>query len=123
MAHELTTEITIDASPSTVWDVLVELDRYADWTPFVVEASGDPRVGERLTNRIEPPGGQSVVLPIGNPPTSVETAQLSLLYDRDSGDTWDLSLSAETLRHPAVTLLRWRSRARCRPAGQWPAPA
>ena len=60
MRHELHTEITIDASPETVWDVLVDLDRYAEWNPFVVESSGRVEVGERLVNRLQPPGGRAM---------------------------------------------------------------
>lgn len=60
MRHDLQTEITIDAAPEVVWDVLVDLDRYRDWNPFIVEASGTPAVGERLTNRLQPPGGRAM---------------------------------------------------------------
>ena len=60
MRHELQTEITIDAAPEVVWDVLVDLERYADWNPFIVEAAGEAAVGERLTNRLQPPGGKAM---------------------------------------------------------------
>ena len=60
MRHRLTTEIYIEAEPQAVWDTLVALDDYADWNPFIVTAEGDVAVGERLRNRMEPPGGQAV---------------------------------------------------------------
>ncbi len=60
MNHELHTEVTIEAPPEVVWQVLVDLDRYRDWNPFVVEAAGTVEVGERLTNRIQPPGGKAM---------------------------------------------------------------
>lgn len=53
---QLHTEIHIDAPPATVWDILVDLDRYSDWNPFIVEATGAVAVGERLRVRIQPPG-------------------------------------------------------------------
>jgi hypothetical protein len=58
MHHELHTEIDIDAAPEVVWQVLTDLDRYEDWNPFITSAVGRPEVGERLVNRLEPPGGR-----------------------------------------------------------------
>ena len=60
MRHELHTEIDIDAEPQVVWDVLTDLVNFADWNPFVVESSGEVRVGEKLTNRMQPPGGKAI---------------------------------------------------------------
>ena len=60
MKHELYTEITIDAPPEAVWAILTDLDRYEDWNPFVTSSSGTPSVGERLVNRLEPPGGKAM---------------------------------------------------------------
>ncbi len=60
MRHELKTEVDIDASPETVWQVLTDLDGYSDWNPFITEASGDVVVGETLVNRINPPGGRAM---------------------------------------------------------------
>ena len=59
MHHELHTEIEIDAAPEVVWRTLIDLDRYPDWNPFIVSANGRPEVGERLTNRMQPPGGRA----------------------------------------------------------------
>ena len=60
MKHSLHTTITIDAPPEVVWSVLTDLDAYADWNPFVVEARGQVEVGHRLTNRLQPPGGKAM---------------------------------------------------------------
>ena len=60
MHHELHTEITIEAPPEVVWDVLVDLPGYQRWNPFIVEAQGRAEVGTRLVNRLQPPGGTSV---------------------------------------------------------------
>ena len=60
MRYEAHSEIDIDASPETVWEILTDLDRYADWNPFVVSSEGQVAVGERLTNRMHPPGGKAM---------------------------------------------------------------
>ncbi len=60
MNHALRTSVDIDAPPSVVWDVLVDLDTWADWNPFIVSSSGSVTVGEQLTNRMEPPGGRGM---------------------------------------------------------------
>jgi hypothetical protein len=58
MKHELRTEIDIEASPEDVWMILTDLPRYRDWNPFVVSSHGIVAVGQRLTNRLQPPGGK-----------------------------------------------------------------
>lgn len=60
MRHELHTEIEIDATPEVVWQVLTDLDRYADWNPFITSSVGEARVGTKLINRLEPPDGNAV---------------------------------------------------------------
>ena len=60
MHHELHTQINIEAAPEVVWQVLTDLDRYPDWNPFIVSAEGSAEVGERLTNRMQPPGGKGI---------------------------------------------------------------
>lgn len=58
MKHQLRTEVTIDAPVSTVWQLLTDLTGYADWNPFITSAKGHVAEGERLINRIQPPGGR-----------------------------------------------------------------
>lgn len=60
MRHDLDTAIEIEAPTDVVWEVLADLDRYAEWNPFIVEASGTVAVGERLANRLQPPGGRAM---------------------------------------------------------------
>jgi hypothetical protein len=60
MHHELHTRIEIDAAPEAVWQVLTDLDRYADWNPYIVSSEGRAEVGERLKNRMQPPGGRGM---------------------------------------------------------------
>ena len=59
MRHQLHTEITIDAPPERVWDILTDLDGYQAWNPFVISSEGQVAVGERLVNRLQPPGGKA----------------------------------------------------------------
>ena len=60
MHHELHTEIDIDAAPEKVWQVLVDLDRYPEWNPFITSSVGTPEVGETLVNRMDPPDGKAL---------------------------------------------------------------
>ncbi|MGB9374100.1 MAG: SRPBCC domain-containing protein [Jiangellales bacterium] len=60
MHHELRTEIPIAAPPDLVWETLTDLGAYPDWNPFIVSATGRVEVGERLRNRIHPPGGRAI---------------------------------------------------------------
>ena len=60
MQHQLNTNIDIDAPPSTVWEILSDLNGYAEWNPFIVSSSGDVAVGEKLINRLQPPGGKAM---------------------------------------------------------------
>jgi hypothetical protein len=58
MKHELRTEIDIEATRETVWAILTDLGAYAEWNPFITSSQGTVAVGERLVNRMEPPGGK-----------------------------------------------------------------
>ena len=60
MAHQITTEVDIEAPPAAVWEVLVDLARHADWNPFIVAAHGEVAVGNRLDLRLQPPGGRGM---------------------------------------------------------------
>lgn len=60
MAHHLHTEIEIDAPPAAVWSVLADLDGYPDWNPFITSSTGTVATGERLVNRLQPPGGKAL---------------------------------------------------------------
>jgi hypothetical protein len=48
------TEVSIDAQPSRVWDILVDIEGWPAWNPFA-RASGRLALGERLEVRIKPP--------------------------------------------------------------------
>jgi hypothetical protein len=58
----LVTEIAIQAPPAKVWAALVDVSRYAEWNPFIVEAEGDVQLGATLRLRMKPPGGRAATL-------------------------------------------------------------
>jgi hypothetical protein len=60
MHHELHTEINIDATPEVVWEILTDLDQWTNWNPFITSSAGRPELGEKLVNRMEPPGGKAM---------------------------------------------------------------
>lgn len=63
MKSSIRTEITIAAARDDVWEVLVDVDRYEEWNPFIVAASGVPIPGERLTLKMAAGGKTFTVRP------------------------------------------------------------
>lgn len=59
---EIRTEIQIDAPAERVWSILTDFADYAGWNPFIRQVRGEPRRGERLEVRLEPPGGRPITL-------------------------------------------------------------
>lgn len=45
---EIITDIHINASATKVWDVLINLPSYSKWNPFIIQACGRLKKGERL---------------------------------------------------------------------------
>lgn len=58
MAKQLRTQVDIHASPERVWQILTDFTTYPQWNPFMPQASGSARRGERLTIRLQPVGGR-----------------------------------------------------------------
>jgi len=52
---ELYTEIQINASPTTVWNILTDFDNFSRWNPFIKEISGNIEVGSQIYVHIKPP--------------------------------------------------------------------
>ncbi|MDT0278243.1 SRPBCC domain-containing protein [Blastococcus goldschmidtiae] len=71
MRHRISAAVDIEAPPDAVWARLTDLAGYADWNPFIPSASGELRPGERLSLRLQPPGGRA--LPIR--PTVTEVVE------------------------------------------------
>jgi hypothetical protein len=59
---ELYSEIEIDASAERVWGILTDFASYPKWNPYIRRISGEPKVGERLEVRFEPPGSRGITL-------------------------------------------------------------
>ena len=57
---ELHSQIEIDAPAERVWHLLTDFASYPQWNPFIRSISGEPRIGERLEARIEPPGARGM---------------------------------------------------------------
>ena len=57
----LKTEIKINASPERVWSILTDLEKYAEWNPFIKKAKGTVRAEQRLEVLISPPNGKEMV--------------------------------------------------------------
>jgi len=56
VSRTLQADIEIQATADQVWEVLTDFTGYRDWNPFVVEASGTPRPGQRLELQMRLPG-------------------------------------------------------------------
>lgn len=63
MRHQIITEIIIDAPAGKVWNILTDLDRYPDWNPFIIHASGQLVPGKKLTNTLRNGGKNFVFKP------------------------------------------------------------
>lgn len=61
MAKVISTQILIHAKPATVWDVLIDFEKYPDWNPFITSTSGTVRVGNKVKIKLEPPGSKSMI--------------------------------------------------------------
>jgi hypothetical protein len=57
---ELHSEIEIAATAERVWRVLTDFPAYPQWNPFIRRISGEPKTGERLEVRLEPPGARGI---------------------------------------------------------------
>jgi hypothetical protein len=55
--------VEIYAPPERVWQVLTEFDAYRDWNPFITEASGSARVGERISVTVKAGGRATTIHP------------------------------------------------------------
>ncbi len=56
LERRLHSHVEIEASASRVWDILVDVQAYPLWNPFIVTIEGAVRPGGRLAVEIRPPG-------------------------------------------------------------------
>jgi len=57
---QISESLEMAAAPRQVWAVLTDLPGYERWNPFIVSASGSAVVGEKITARLQPPGGSGM---------------------------------------------------------------
>ena len=43
MSRSIRAEITIQAEPQRVWEILTRFEEYPTWNPFIIRAQGVPR--------------------------------------------------------------------------------
>ena len=60
MAKEIKTEIQIAASSEKVWAILTDFEAYPTWNPFIKSLTGEVKVGNTITARIEPPNAKGM---------------------------------------------------------------
>ncbi len=53
MKKRINTEIIINASAETVWQILTDLAAYPQWNPFIIKSEGSLRKGNRLRNTLK----------------------------------------------------------------------
>lgn len=60
--REIKTEIVIESSAETVWQILMDFERYPEWNPLVKSISGEPRAGAKLQMFVQTPGASAMNL-------------------------------------------------------------
>lgn len=60
--HEITTTISIAATPDRVWSVLMAFARYPEWNPFIRSIEGQAAEGSAITIAIQSPTGKAMTL-------------------------------------------------------------
>lgn len=60
MTKIIRTEILIHAQPEKVWKILTDFDQFPAWNPFIPQLKGVVKEGNKITVRIEPPGGKGM---------------------------------------------------------------
>jgi hypothetical protein len=57
---ELNTEIEINASSETVWNLLTGTSRFPEWNPFIRRLQGELKVGQKLAVFLQPSGARGM---------------------------------------------------------------
>lgn len=57
---KIETEIIIEATTETIWQVLTDFENYPKWNPFVRSISGTKNVGEKIDVFLKPPEGKGM---------------------------------------------------------------
>lgn len=100
------TETLIPAAPDRVWAVLADFDRYAEWNPLNVRASGEARPGARIRMtflNLARPGGtidQTVTLTTCEPGRALAwSGSIPLLFKGRHHFTLEPEGAGTRLRH------------------------
>lgn len=56
MTRKIETSVSIAATPSRVWSILMDFDAYPSWNPFIRSLKGEKRLGGRLEATMTLPG-------------------------------------------------------------------
>lgn len=59
---EIKTEILINSNPAKIWNILMDFERYPTWNPFIRSIKGQPRIGFKITIRLEPPDAKGMTI-------------------------------------------------------------
>ncbi len=46
------TQISIDATPEKVWQILTDFDKYPDWNPFILSLTGVMETGQKINIKL-----------------------------------------------------------------------
>lgn len=49
----IVTEIVINATPKSIWEILTQLENYSKWNPFIVQSSGKIAPGNKIKNTMK----------------------------------------------------------------------
>jgi hypothetical protein len=60
--REIEKTVEIEAPAAAVWHVLTDFPAYGEWNPYIRSIAGELQQGERLTVRLEPPGGRGMTI-------------------------------------------------------------
>jgi hypothetical protein len=60
--RELYTEIEIAAPAEKVWKLLIDFPGMAEWNPFIPNASGVVKEGEKIKVQLQPPDGSGMTI-------------------------------------------------------------
>jgi hypothetical protein len=59
--RKITTEITIEAEPEKVWEVIMNFHSYSEWNPFIQAIVGEKKAGSRLEVTLIQENGKPIV--------------------------------------------------------------
>lgn len=57
---EVKTEIIINSNPEKVWKVLTDFENHSTWNPFIINISGDKKVGAMLSTTVQVPDSKKM---------------------------------------------------------------